>query len=731
MANPIIPLDPETGALTGLRHHNPHAILGAHPADGGGVVVRVFRPDAVSVKLIRDEMPPVEFTRWGADGLFEVMVPGTREGFRYQLEVGFSDGGKILISDPYAFAPTLGDFDLYLLGAGRDERAFDKLGAHIRNHEGVDGVSFAVWAPNALGVSVVGDFNRWDGRIHMMRSLGASGIWEIFIPGLGAGEIYKYEIHTPGGPMLKSDPYASAMEAPPRTGSIVHQPSYVFTDREWLERRATWNPYRSPMSIYEVHLGSWRRVPEEDNRSLTYREIAPILADYVIAEGFTHVELMPVMEHPFTGSWGYQVSGYFAPTARWGSPDDFRFFVDHMHSRGIGVILDWVPAHFPKDEWSLGRFDGTALYEHLDPRKGEHPDWGTYIFNYGRAEVRQFLMASALKWLGDYHVDGLRVDAVASMLYLDYGRPAGAWIPNEFGGRENLEAIDLIRTLNETVYRVHPGAMMIAEESTSWGGVSRPTYTGGLGFGFKWDMGWMNDTLDYFTHEPIHRRFHHHHLTFGFIYAWTENFILPLSHDEVVHGKGSMMGKMPGWLGEKFGNLRALYGYMWARPGKKLLFMGNEFGQWHEWDHDSSLQWHYADSDGHRGLRQLVADLNRHYREQPALWEADTEPAGFQWVDLQNADENIIAFLRIPSSGARRILCVCNFAPALRKVYRVGTPVPGWYRELLNTDSEFYGGGNLGNGGGVNAEPVAMHGFDQSIEIVLPPLATIWFEVPG
>jgi 1,4-alpha-glucan branching enzyme len=485
------------------------------------------------------------------------------------------------------------------------------------------------------------------------------------------------------------------------------------------------------MSIYEVHLGSWRRVPEEGNRSLSYREIAPLLADYVVAHGFTHVELLPVMEHPFTGSWGYQVSGYFAPTARWGEPDDFRFFVDHMHGRGIGVILDWVPAHFPKDDWSLGRFDGTALYEHLDPRKGEHPDWGTYIFNFGRSEVRQFLIASALKWLGDYHVDGLRVDAVASMLYLDYGRPAGEWIPNQYGGRENIEAIDFIRNLNETVYRLFPGAMMIAEESTAWGGVSRPVYTGGLGFGFKWDMGWMNDTLDYFTREPIYRRFHHHDLTFGFLYAWTENFILPLSHDEVVHGKRSMLGKMPGWRSEQFANLRSLYGYMWARPGKKLIFMGSEFGQWLEWDHDSSLEWHYANSEEHRGLSQLVGDINRLYRENPALWEADTEPAGFQWVDLHNADENVIAFLRIAPSSSRQILCVCNFAPIARKGYRVGAPLPGWYREVLNTDSEFYGGGNLGNGGGVSAEPVPRHGFQYSIGLTLPPLSALWFEVPG
>jgi 1,4-alpha-glucan branching enzyme len=724
------PLDDiELTALLALRHRDPHSVLGLHRWENG-LVVRVFRPDAVGVDLVIGGRSPQSMERRDPRGLFEITLTEDPHE-RYQLAVKLPNGNTVLIYDPYSFAPTLSDFDLYLLGAGRDEHASDKLGAHFREVEGIPGVSFAVWAPNAVGVSVVGDFNSWDGRIHAMRTLGASGTWEIFIPGLGVGERYKYEIRTLDGPMLKTDPYASAMEEPPRTASIVYQSSYTFSDGDWLEQRAKWNPYRSPLSIYEVHLGSWRCVPEEGGRSLTYREIAPLLAEYVVSKGFTHVELLPVMEHPFTGSWGYQVSGYFAPTARWGTPDDFRYFVDYMHRQGIGVILDWVPAHFPKDDWSLGRFDGTALYEHLDPRQGEHPDWGTFIFNYGRAEVRQFLLASALKWLGDYHVDGLRVDAVASMLYLDYGRREGEWVPNQYGGRENLAAIEFIRTLNETVYRLHPGVMMIAEESTAWGGVSRPTYTGGLGFGFKWDMGWMNDSLDYFEREPIYRRFHHQDLTFGFLYAWTENFILPLSHDEVVHGKRSMLSKMPGLRGEKFANLRAFYAYMWARPGKKLIFMGSEFGQWTEWNHDGSLDWHYAEADEHGGLSRLIADLNRCYREHPALWEADCEPAGFQWVDLHNADENIIAFLRIAPSSGQRIFCVCNFAPMIRKGYRIGAPSPGWYREILNTDSRFYGGGDVGNGNGVMAEPVPCHGLSYSLQLVLPPLAVTWFEVPA
>ncbi|HVA76538.1 MAG TPA: 1,4-alpha-glucan branching protein GlgB, partial [Candidatus Binataceae bacterium] len=533
-----------------------------------------------------------------------------------------------------------------------------------------------------------------------------------------------------GSLLLKSDPFATRMEAPPETASIVYQSNYQFGDAEWLKSRAAGELSKLPVSIYEVHLGSWRRVPEQGNRWLSYRELALELGDYVQEMGFTHVELMPVMEHPFTGSWGYQVSGYFAATARFGTPDDLRYLIDAMHRRGIGVILDWVPAHFPKDEFSLGRFDGTALYEHEDPRLGNHPDWGTYIFNYGRNEVRSFLIASALYWLGEFHADGLRVDAVASMIYLDYGRSDGDWIPNVYGGRENLDAIAFLRALNEQAYALNPGIVMIAEESTAWGGVSRPTFVGGLGFGFKWDMGWMHDTLEYFALDPIYRKWHHRNLSFGMLYAWSENFMLPLSHDEVVHGKRAMLDKMPGGVAERFANLRALYGYMWARPGKKHLFMGNEFGQWSEWDHDSSLEWHLLGYPAHRGLRTLVRDLNRVYREYPALWEADTDPAGFRWIDADNAADNVISFIRIaPSSGAK-VVCVCNFSPVHRSRFRVGVPASGWYREILNTDAGVYGGGNVGNLGGVEAQAQPWHEFPFSIAIELPPLSVLWFATP-
>jgi 1,4-alpha-glucan branching enzyme len=542
---------------------------------------------------------------------------------------------------------------------------------------------------------------------------------------------YKFELRISDNRLLlKADPFAMATEKPPATASRVFQPSYQFGDAEWIESRQRREMLSSPLSIYEVHLGSWRRVPEEHNRWLTYREVAPLLADYVSDMGFTHVELLPVMEHPFSGSWGYEVTGYFAPSARWGTPDDFRYFVDHLHQHGIGVILDWVPAHFPTDSFALARFDGTALYEHLDPRKGHHPDWDTFIFNYGREEVRNFLTASALHWLLDYHADALRVDAVASMLYLDYGRKGGEWIPNIYGGRENLEAVAFIKSLNELTYGRAPGSMMIAEESTSWAAVSKPTYVGGLGFGFKWDMGWMHDTLNYFGREPIHRRFHHRELTFGFLYAWSENFILPLSHDEVVHGKASLLSKMPGDRWQQFANLRSIYAYMWARPGKKMLFMGGEFGQWHEWNHDTSLDWHLTQYDEHRQLQALVRYLNQIYRAEQALWEGDSDSAGFHFIDADNADENVIAFMRIARSNARRLICVCNFSPVVRYGYRVGVPAPGNYREILNTDSEWFGGSNVGNSGSVEAEAAPRHGFDYSLSLTLPPLGVLWLAVP-
>jgi len=718
--------------LISLCHPDPHSLLGIHPG-AAGVIVRVYRPGAIALDLVEAGVTPRPMESLDRDGLFGICLNDRTEVFPYSLRAIYPDGTAITFEDPYRFLPTIGEFDQYLWNEGRHERIQDYLGAHPRVIDGVAGVSFAVWAPSAAGVSVVGDFNRWDGRIHAMRVLGSSGIWEIFIPGVATGDHYKFEIRTNDGDLLiKSDPFAAAAERPPASASIIYEASYPFSDSEWIAARAHRDPLRTPMTIYEMHLGSWRRNPDEGNRILTYRELAPAIADYIQDLGFTHVELLPVMEHPFTGSWGYQVTGYFAPTARYGTPDDFRFLVDYLHQRGIGVILDWVPAHFPGDGFALRRFDGTALFEHLDPQQGHHPDWDTYIFNYGRNEVRNFLTASANSWLRDYHADGLRVDAVASMLYLDYARRAGEWRPNQYGGRENLEAVDFIKELNQLAYRDNPGTMMIAEESTAWPGVSRPTYAGGLGFGFKWDMGWMHDTLHYFARDPIHRRYHHRDLTFGFLYAWSENFVLPLSHDEVVHGKGSMIGKMAGDRWQQFANLRALYAYMWARPGKKLLFMGGEFGQWREWNHDESLDWHLLQYDDHRNLHALVRQLNHFYRAEPALWEADTDPAGFHFIDADNADDNVIAFMRIaPHSNARRIICIGNFSPVVRENYRVGVPAPGWYSEILNTDSAFFGGANIGNGGGVNAEPIPRHGFDHSISLRLPPLAVMWFAAPA
>src|SRR5881396_123692 len=571
----------------------------------------------------------------------------------------------------------LGELDLHLFGEGKHDRIYEKLGAHVLTHEGRRGVAFAVWAPSANQVSVVGNFNGWNGANHPMRQLGNSGVWELFIPGLKSGELYKYEIKHGRRKFLKADPYAFMMEVPPDTSSIVFKSRYKFRDRAWITKRKKRQAWREPLAIYEVHLGSWRRIPEENNRSLGYREIAPLLADYVIANGFTHVEFMPLKEHPYGPSWGYQVSAYYAPSARYGTPDDLRFLIDHLHQRGIGVIMDWVPAHFPKDAFALGRFDGTALYEHLDPRLGHHPDWDTYIFNYGRNEVRNFLIGNALFWLREFHLDGLRVDAVASMLYLDYSRKEGEWVPNEFGGRENLEAISLIKELNEVTHRECPGALMIAEESTAWPAVSHPVYAGGLGFDFKWNMGWMHDTLSYFQTDPLFRGGNHNALTFGLLYAWSENFILPFSHDEVVHMKGSLVNKMPGDQWQKFANLRALYGYMWAHPGKKLLFMGGEFGQEREWSHATSLDWHLLEDAGHAGVQELVRDLNRVYREQRALWGLDFESEGFYWLEANDADANVVAFARQTRAGEDVLVCVCNLSPIPRHGYRVGLPRPG------------------------------------------------------
>jgi 1,4-alpha-glucan branching enzyme len=603
-----------------------------------------------------------------------------------------------------------GEIDLYLFGEGRHEEIYKKLGAHVSKK----GVNFAVWAPQAAGVSVVGDFNGWDGRQHQMHMIGNSGVWELFVPKLAAGSLYKFEIRPAAGPTLfKADPYAQYTEVPPNTSSIVYSSKYKFRDAKWLKKRAAGEHYRKPLSIYEVHFGSWRRKVEEDSRPLTYREMAEPLANYVAEMGFTHVEFLPLKEHPYGPSWGYQVTYYYAPSARYGEPDDLRYLIDYLHQRGIGVIMDWVPAHFPKDAWALGRFDGSALYEHLDPRKGEHPDWGTYIFNYGRNEVRNFLVANALYWFNEFHVDGLRVDAVASMLYLDYSRKEGQWVPNQFGGRENLEAIAFIKELNEITHRVCPGIMMIAEESTAWPMVSQPIYAGGLGFDFKWNMGWMHDTLKYFQTDPLFRAGNHNALTFGLVYAWSENFILPFSHDEVVHMKGSLLNKMPGTTEQKFATLRALYAYMWAHPGKKLLFMGGELGQWREWNETESLDWHLLEDSLHGGVQKLVRQLNQVYDTENALWEADSESAGFEWIDVDNALENIVAFLRRSPQTGRELICVCNFSAVPKKGYRVELLGEGDYDLIINTDSRVYGG----------SDGVVINGS----EMDLPPLTTLWF----
>jgi 1,4-alpha-glucan branching enzyme len=619
----------------------------------------------------------------------------------------------------------LGDIDLYLLGEGKHRRLFEKLGAHRMTHEGSDGVSFAVWAPGARSVSVVGDFNSWDGRANPMRVLGTSGVWQTFVPGIEDGQNYKFEIINAEGHLtLKTDPFAFATEVPPDTASKVYTPSYEFGDGEWMTQRAAAHPYSSPMSVYEVHLGSWRH--DGGGSSLNYREAGEQLARYCSEMGFTHVEFLPLAEHPFGGSWGYQVSHYFAPTSRFGTPDDFKYMIDVLHRAGVGVIVDWVPAHFPRDDFALARFDGTALYEHLDPKQGAHPDWGTLIFNYGRTEVRNFLISNALYWIEEFHIDGLRVDAVASMLYLDYSREEGEWVPNQFGGRENLEAIDFLKELNTVVHGEHPGVMMIAEESTAWPGVSRPIYLGGLGFGFKWNMGWMHDTLDYFKHDPIHRKYHHNQLTFSLMYAFGENFVLPLSHDEVVHGKGSLLNKMSGDPWRKFANLRSLYAFMWAHPGKKLIFMGGEIAQYSEWNHDTQLDWPTLQDDRHAGIQRLMADINRLYKESPSLWEVDHSPEGFQWIDANDAENNVISFFRTTEDRSEHLVCIANFSPVPRYNFRVGLPTKTEFVEALNTDSESYGGSNVGNLGVVEADPVPWHGLDYSATIALPPLGVLW-----
>ena len=711
--------------MTRLDLHNPHGFLGAHPAKGG-VVVRAFRPAAQSVTVQPHGVELHETDQ----GIWEGVVEGADLPLSYELEVAYPDGQTFTQRDPYAFLPTVGDLDLHLAAEGRHEQLYERLGAHPREVDGVVGTSFAVWAPAARAVSVVGDFNSWDGRLHPMRTLGSSGIWELFVPGVETGTRYKYELRTQDGSLrLKADPVAFAAEKPPNNASIVWASNHRWSDAEWLEARAEREPLHGPMSIYEVHLGSWRRTLDGEN--LSYRELASELARYVTDLGFTHVELLPVMEHPFSGSWGYQVTGYFAPTARFGTPDDFREFVDHLHDSGIGVILDWVPAHFPRDDWALARFDGTALYEHEDPRRGAHPDWGTLVFNFGRNEVRNFLLSNALYWLREHHADGLRVDAVASMLYLDYSRQEGEWIPNQFGGRADLDAVQFLKELNEVVHGREPGTISAAEESTAWPGVSRPTYLGGLGFGFKWNMGWMHDTLSYFQQDPVYRRWHHHELTFSLVYAFTENFILPLSHDEVVHGKGSLLSKMPGDRWQKLANLRSLYAFMWAHPGKKLLFMGNELAQEAEWSEQRSLDWHLLENPQHAGVQSLIRDLNRHYKALPALWQRDFEGEAFWWIEPNDAEASVYAFARVGEEGVPPVVCVSNLTPVPRHGYRLGLPQGGRWREVVNTDASVYGGSDVGNMGGVEAEPMPWMGQSHSALLSIPPLGTLWLVPEG
>jgi 1,4-alpha-glucan branching enzyme len=718
------PVDPGTlEHLVGGAHSDPHSVLGAHP-HADGVTIRALRPWASSVAVVHgDERVELSHEHGGVwVGVLPVAdVPD------YRLEVAYN-GDPVRTDDPYRFLPTLGEMDLHLIAEGRHEQLWQVLGAHVRRYDSpggtVTGTSFAVWAPNARGVRVVGDFNYWDGRAFPMRSLGSSGVWELFVPDIGSGTRYKYEILGQDGVWRqKADPMAFATEAPPATASVVYESSYEWHDREWTMHRAATDPHTGPMSIYEVHLGSWRT-------GLGYRELADQLVGYVRDNGFTHVELLPVAEHPFGGSWGYQVTSYFAPTARFGSPDEFRHLVDRLHQAGIGVIVDWVPAHFPKDSFALARFDGTALYEHPDPRRGEQMDWGTLVFDFGRREVRNFLVANALYWLEEFHIDGLRVDAVASMLYLDYSREEGQWVPNRYGGRENLEAVEFLQEMNATVYKRVPGVVTIAEESTAWPGVTRPTHLGGLGFGLKWNMGWMHDSLAYIHHEPIHRQYHHHQMTFSMMYAYSENFVLPISHDEVVHGKGSLLRKMPGDRWQQLANLRAYLAFMWAHPGKQLLFMGAELGQEAEWSESRSLDWWLLDHPDHAGVQALVRDLNRVYRETAALWSLDSDPAGFSWIDANDAGNNTFSFVRRGTDGSL-LACVANFAAVPHEGYRIGLPVPGRWDEVVNTDADVYTGSGVGNLGGVEAVPDPWHGEPASATLRVPPLGTVWLRFAG
>jgi 1,4-alpha-glucan branching enzyme len=726
------PLSSDLDALVRGQHADPFRLLGPHAGDDG-VVVRTLRPGAAAVELeLRHPRPlRVAMRRLHVDGLFEAVLGDVRSldaGIDYRLHVDFGAGLRVELDDAYRFGRVITGFDLHLFGEGRLLQVQERLGAHLITLGEVAGTHFAVWAPNAQRVSVIGDFNGWDGRVHPMRQLVPSGVWELFVPGVGEGALYKFEIRSRAGHLLhKVDPYGRYFEVPPRSAAIVVRTGdYRWGDDGWMARRQAQGAYlQKPMSTYEVHLGSWRRVPEEGDRPLSYRELADTLVPYVKDLGFTHIELMPVLEHPFSGSWGYQVLGFFAPTSRHGHPHDFKYFVDRCHQAGIGVLLDWVPGHFPRDAHGLARYDGTALYEHEDPRQGEHQDWGTLIFNYGRNEVRNFLLASALHWLQEYHIDGLRVDAVASMLYLDYSRREGQWVPNKYGGRENLDAVSFLQEMNTITHAEAPGTITVAEESTAWPGVSRPVHLGGLGFTYKWNMGWMHDTLKYTARDPVHRRWAQNEITFSLLYAFTENFILPYSHDEVVHGKRSMIDKMPGDAWQKAATLRALYAFMYTHPGKKLLFMGSEFGQWREWNSEASLDWPLTDEPLHRGLQTLVRDLNLVYASEPALYERDYDVSGFAWIDCSDHENSVLSYQRRGLEPGVVVVTIVNWTPLVRESYRIGLPSAGRWREVINTDDERYGGSGVTLGGGIDTEEVAAHGFAQSVSFRLPPLGVV------
>jgi 1,4-alpha-glucan branching enzyme len=723
----------ELGSLVELMHQSPHTLLGMHPlGDGSGLVVRALLPDAAKVEIHpthEKNKPAFELKRIPKTDVFEAVTRLASKVYAYDLVITDHKGRVRRTRDAFSFLPTLGESDLFLFGKGDERQIYEKLGAQLRVIDGVPGTSFAVWAPNAQRVSVVGDFNNWDGRFHPMRLLGASGVWEIFIPGVGQGAHYKFEIRDAHGNIkLNTDPFGFFFEVAPKQAAIVWDTrKFKWNDAAWLKKRREHDALHSPMSVYEVHVGSWQK--KTATESWSYRELAKPLVEYVTRLGFTHVEFLPVAEHAFYPSWGYQVTGFYAPTSRFGTPDDFQFLVNALHAAGIGVIVDWVPAHFPRDTWALAKFDGTALFEHEDPRKGAHQDWGTLIFNFGRNEVFNFLVANALFWCERFHIDGLRVDAVASMLYLDYSRKEGQWIPNQFGGRENLEAIEFLKKFNHLTHTEFPGVLTIAEESTAWPLVTRPPYLGGLGFSFKWNMGWMHDTLGYFGREPVHRKYHQNDLTFAMLYHYNENFILPLSHDEVVHGKGSLIGRMPGDDWQKFANLRALLAYQWLFPGKKLLFMGGEIGQRAEWNENAQLDWWLLDAGPfHRGLQKFVEDLNKLYAASPGLWQADYDHAGFYWIDCNDRENSVLSFMRQSADGANQVAVILNLTPVPRPNYRIGLPRAGKWREVLNSDAGIYGGGNKGNLGGVMAGNISCHGQQQSAEFYLPPLSAVAFQ---